>query len=74
MNYPDFEKFSLYDETARKINQESLYDRAFSVTFTWRETSITVKLDNGEDVLKLAQVFSNALTNSGIPNTLTNEK
>jgi hypothetical protein len=74
MNYPDFEKFSLYDETARKINQESLYDRAFSVTFTWQETSITVKLDNGEDVLKLAQVFSNALTNSGIPNTLTNEK
>jgi hypothetical protein len=74
MNYPDLEKFSLYDETAGKINQESLYDRAFSVTFTWQETSITVKLDNGEDVLKLAQVFSNALTNSGIPNTLTNEK
>ena len=74
MNYPDFKKFSLYDETSGKITEESLYDQRFSVTFTWNETSITVRLDNGEDVLKLAQVFSNALTNSGIPNTLTNEK
>jgi hypothetical protein len=74
MNYPDFEKFSLYNETAGTITEGSLYDQRFSVTFTWNETSITVRLDNGEDVLKLAQVFSNALTNSGIPNTLTNEK
>jgi len=74
MNYPDFKKFSLYDETAGKINQASLYDRTFSVTFTWQETSATVKLDRGEDVLKLANLFSEFLTNNGIPNTLTSEK
>lgn len=46
-------------------------DYPFSVTFSWKEKRIKVQLDNGEDVLKLAEIFSNMLTNSNIPNTIT---
>jgi hypothetical protein len=42
----------------------------FSVTFTWSGKSITVQLENGEDVLKLANIFSDFLANNGIPNTI----
>ena len=45
----------------------------FSVTFTWSGKSVTVQLDNGEDVLKLAQIFSEFLTNNGITNIIKNE-
>jgi hypothetical protein len=45
----------------------------FSVTFTWSGKSITVQLDNGEDVLKLANIFSEFLTNNGITNIIKNE-
>jgi hypothetical protein len=45
----------------------------FSVTFSWQEQRITVQLENGEDVLKLAQIFSKFLTNNGIPNKVINE-
>jgi hypothetical protein len=44
----------------------------FSVTFSWKEKSISVQLENGEDVLKLAHIFSEFLLNNGIPNKLTN--
>lgn len=42
----------------------------FSVTFSWQEQRITVQLEKGEDVLKLSQIFSDFLTNNGIPNTI----
>jgi hypothetical protein len=45
----------------------------FSVTFTWSGKSITVQLENGEDVLKLANIFSEFLTNNGITNIIKNE-
>jgi hypothetical protein len=45
----------------------------FSVTFTWSGKSVTVQLDNGEDVLKLANIFSEFLTNNGITNIIKNE-
>ena len=45
----------------------------FSVTFSWQEQRITVQLENGEDVLKLAQIFSDFLTRNGIPNKTINE-
>ena len=45
----------------------------FSVTFSWQEQCITVQLENGEDVLKLAQIFSDFLTRNGIPNKTINE-
>ncbi len=70
MNHPDFEKLSLHDEPAGKFIQRNLNDTPFSVTFKWQQTSITVQLDNGEDVLKLPQVFSDFLTKNNIPNTI----
>jgi hypothetical protein len=45
----------------------------FSVTFTWSGKSITVQLENGEDVLKLANIFSEFLTNNCITNIIKNE-
>ena len=42
----------------------------FSVSFSWIQKNIKVQLDNGEDVLKLAQMFSNFLTNNNISNTI----
>ena len=44
--------------------------RPFSVTFSFNNERITVQLDNGEDVLKLGNIFSDFLTNNGIPNTV----
>jgi hypothetical protein len=46
----------------------------FSMTFSYEEQYITVKLDNGEDVLKLAQIFSDMLSNNNIPNKIIKEK
>jgi hypothetical protein len=45
----------------------------FSVTFTWSGKSVTVQLDNGEDVLKLAQIFSAFLTSNDIENKVIKE-
>lgn len=42
----------------------------FSITFTWMDKYATVKLKNGEDVLKLADIFSNMLIENGIENIL----
>ena len=46
----------------------------FSITFSWQESNVTVKLDKGEDVLKLGKIFSDFLTNNGISNTLINNE
>jgi hypothetical protein len=40
----------------------------FSITFSWSGTEIKVQLENGEDVLKLAQIFSDFLTSNDIAN------
>jgi hypothetical protein len=45
----------------------------FSVTFTWSGKSITVQLENGEDVLKLANIFSDFLTSNDIANKVIKE-
>jgi hypothetical protein len=42
----------------------------FSVTFSWQGQRITVQLEQGEDVLKLAKIFSDFLTNNNIPNQI----
>jgi len=44
-----------------------------NVTFSWKGERITVQLENGEDVLKLPKLFSDFLTNNGIPNKVTKE-
>lgn len=42
----------------------------FSVTFTWKDKSISVTLKNGEDLLRVAQMLSSLLTAYGIQNEL----
>ncbi len=49
-------------------------EQPFSVTFSYEEEYVTVKLDNGEDVLKLAQIFSDMLSNNNIPNKIIKEQ
>ena len=60
----DLLTFGNYD-TIPKLKQYP-----FSVSFTWEDKNIKVQLDNGEDVLKLAKLFSDYLTNNNIPNTI----
>jgi hypothetical protein len=61
----------LYDETFKEKGFSPKYiQQPFSVTFSHKEEYITVKLDNGEDVLKLAQIFSDMLSNNNIPNKI----
>ena len=48
----------------------TLIENPFSVTFSWQYNSITVRLKNGEDIFKLANIFSNMLTENGIENTV----
>lgn len=45
-------------------------DTPFSITFTWKNNSNEIKLDNGEDVLKFAEIFSNMLTKNNIAHTI----
>jgi len=49
---------------------EQIANEPWSVTFTWREISVKVQLHNGEDLLKIADLFSRFLTTNGIENTL----
>lgn len=43
-------------------------EKPFNVTFSHKGDSVIVHLLNGEDVLKLADVFSQFLTENGIDN------
>jgi hypothetical protein len=45
----------------------------FSVTFSWQGQRITLQLEKGEDVLKLAKIFSDFLTSNSIPNKIINK-
>jgi hypothetical protein len=45
----------------------SLKETPFAISFTWKEKTIKVELENGEDVLKLATIFSDMLSLNGIP-------
>jgi hypothetical protein len=60
-------KIDTYNEPILRLNS----DYPFSVTFSCKKKQIKVQLDNEEDVLKLAEIFSNMLTNNNIPNTIT---
>ena len=48
----------------------TLIEQPFAVKFNWQYKSLTVRLKNGEDILKLANIFSNMLTENGIENTI----
>ena len=44
----------------------SIQQTPFSMTFSWQGNDIKVELVNGEDVLKLADIFSKMLTENNI--------
>ena len=45
----------------------------WGITFSWKDKAAKIKFKNGEDILKLAEVFSQYLTANGIENTLEKE-
>jgi len=45
----------------------------FSIRFSWKGDAIKVELENGEDVLKLGEIFSDFLTSNNIPNKIIKE-
>jgi hypothetical protein len=51
----------------------SSFPLPFSMTFSYNGTAIKVELENGEDVLKLAQIFSDFLTSNDIANKVIKE-
>ena len=55
------------------IGTLQLEEMPFNVKFLWKNLSAEVVLENGEDVLKLAQIFSNMLHSNNIPNKLIYE-
>jgi hypothetical protein len=50
-----------------KIETVLPLDTPFNISFTWKDETIKVELENGEDVLKFATIFSNTLTANNIP-------
>jgi len=50
-----------------KIETVLPLDTPFNIQFNWKEEAIKVELEHGEDVLKLATIFSNMLTANNIP-------
>ena len=43
-----------------------LNPETFSITFYWKNKYVKVKLKNGDDIIKLADIFSNMLIENGI--------
>jgi hypothetical protein len=50
-----------------------LTDMPFSITFTWKEKSIKITLQNGEDILKIAEAFKIVLDEIEVPYIYTEE-
>ena len=65
--------FQTSNSWTTKIPTLNLSPTPFSVTFNWQGQYITVQLESGEDVLKLAQLFSDFLSSNGIPNKVINK-
>jgi hypothetical protein len=65
-----YENFQLQEDSTHILQLEPL---PFNIKFVWKNISAEVVLENGEDVLKLAQIFSNMLYENNIPNKLIYE-
>ena len=44
----------------------------FAITFNWKDNYTTVQLINGDDVFKLADIFSKMLTENNIEHKIIN--
>jgi len=53
---------------------DSKQDTPFNIVFNWKEQNTTVYLVNGEDVLKLADIFSQLLKTNSIPHKVLKTK
>jgi hypothetical protein len=53
---------------------DSKQDTPFNIVFTWKEQTTTIYLVNGEDVLKLADIFSQLLKTNSIPHKVLKTK
>ena len=45
---------------------DQLIEQPFNITFTWNKQSIKIQLTNGEDLFKIAYLFSEFLTKNEI--------
>ena len=48
-----------------------LSNMPFSITFTWKEKSIRITLQNGEDILKIAEAYKKMLDEIEVPYVYT---
>jgi hypothetical protein len=48
-----------------------LSNMPFSITFTWKEKSIRITLQNGEDILKIAEAYKIMLDEIEVPYVYT---
>jgi hypothetical protein len=55
------------------IGTLTLVDKTFNIAFNWKEKTVKIELENGEDVLRLATIFSDMLTTNKIPHKITHE-
>jgi hypothetical protein len=60
----------LYEEPNKVLY---LKETPFNISFSWKDQKINVQLENGEDVLKLATIFSDMLSANNIPHKVINE-
>jgi hypothetical protein len=63
-------KDGLYNPGTLSVRNQEV---PFNVTFRWGGKIIIVELENGEDVLKLADVFSNMLSANNILHKVINQ-
>ncbi len=48
------------------IKPKKIIQQPFYITFNWNEESITIQLKNGEDIFKIAHLFTEFLTKNEI--------
>jgi hypothetical protein len=65
-----YDNYKLQDDSAHILQLELM---PFNIKFVWKNISAEVVLENGEDVLKLAQIFSDMLYANNIPNKIIYE-
>jgi len=53
------------------IKATDIIEEPFNITFTWNKESIKIQLTNGEDLFKIAYLFSKFLDKNDINNTVT---
>lgn len=53
------------------IKETDIKEDPFNITFNWNKESIKIQLTNGEDLFKIAYLFSKFLDKNDINHTIT---